>query len=429
MFAVLCWQPDFRVPQTSCSCGSVWCFWRRLFARAPVFHITVAMGGLGNGRRGGRAPPLLIGALIACILVLGFNYWVSSSRNLELQARLFEMEGGMRRAVGEKGAIERKNKEFEEELRLKGEHLSQMEDRHKIQLESAMVSWKQEKAVLVLNVTSSTKIIQTLKAQLEHLGEIQKELQACQTSQTDLSTAVSECTAQMDDLKKECAAKTSLLEKSPPASQASVGPSHSLMGQLEKPGPDDTKKPQAPFPKTSRMDTEPEVPKESARETNEISKARDGDALPSLTGKILSKSANSMAPVPIASNKNDIPRQERTPSVAKQGVGLEVIETHIGQPQAEGNAVISVEKENKRGDEPEKKPGERPEKPGERPADLLNASNPDTLKLPEPLANAGKDQVIGRSLADLKKELADYNGDDENEGESEADKQAELAKH
>ena len=31
------------------------------------------------------------------------------------------------------------------------------------------------------------------------------------------------------------------------------------------------------------------------------------------------------------------------------------------------------------------------------------------------------------SLTDLEEELADYNGDDENEGEFEADKQAELA--
>lgn len=30
-------------------------------------------------------------------------------------------------------------------------------------------------------------------------------------------------------------------------------------------------------------------------------------------------------------------------------------------------------------------------------------------------------------FADLEQELADYNGDDENEGEFEADKQAELA--
>lgn len=391
-----------------------------------MFHITVAMGGLGNGRRGGRAPPLLIGALIACILVLGFNYWVSSSRNLELQARLFEAEGAMRRAVGEKGAFERRNKGFEEELRLKNEHLSQIEDRHKIQLESAMVSWKQEKAVLVLNVTSSTRIIQTLKAQLALQGEIQKGLQACQM---ELSTAVSDCKAQMDNLKKECAARTSQPEKSPPASQASFGPSHSSMGQSEKPGQDDTKKSPAPVPKTSRMDPEPEAPKASAQETNDISKARDGEALPSFTGKIFPRSANSMVPVPVATNKNDIPGQERTPSVAKQGVGLEVMETRIGKPQAEGNGVTSVEKENKRGDEPEKKPGEGPERPGETPGDLLNTSHPDTLKLPEPLANADKDQVLGSSLADRKKELADYNGDDDNEGESEADKQAELAKH
>lgn len=50
-----------------------------------LFYLQISMGALGNGRRGGRSPPLLIGALIACILVLGFNYWVSSSRNLELQ--------------------------------------------------------------------------------------------------------------------------------------------------------------------------------------------------------------------------------------------------------------------------------------------------------------------------------------------------------
>lgn len=53
--------------------------------RHVLFPLQTGMGGLGNGRRGGRAPPLLIGALVACILVLGFNYWVSSSRNLEMQ--------------------------------------------------------------------------------------------------------------------------------------------------------------------------------------------------------------------------------------------------------------------------------------------------------------------------------------------------------
>lgn len=59
--------------------------WARCMLTSVLFHLQRGMGALGNGRRGGRSPPLLIGALIACILVLGFNYWVSSSRNLELQ--------------------------------------------------------------------------------------------------------------------------------------------------------------------------------------------------------------------------------------------------------------------------------------------------------------------------------------------------------
>lgn len=59
--------------------------WAESMLTLVLFHLQISMGALGNGRRGGRSPPLLIGALIACILVLGFNYWVSSSRNLELQ--------------------------------------------------------------------------------------------------------------------------------------------------------------------------------------------------------------------------------------------------------------------------------------------------------------------------------------------------------
>lgn len=46
------------------------------------------MGTLVNGRRGGRSPSLLMAALIACVLLLGFNYWVSNSRNVELQVCL-----------------------------------------------------------------------------------------------------------------------------------------------------------------------------------------------------------------------------------------------------------------------------------------------------------------------------------------------------
>lgn len=47
------------------------------------------MVGLGNSRRGIKSPPLLVAALVACIIVLGFNYWIASSRSVDLQVLLF----------------------------------------------------------------------------------------------------------------------------------------------------------------------------------------------------------------------------------------------------------------------------------------------------------------------------------------------------
>lgn len=43
------------------------------------------MMGLGNGRRSMKSPPLVLAALVACIIVLGFNYWIASSRSVDLQ--------------------------------------------------------------------------------------------------------------------------------------------------------------------------------------------------------------------------------------------------------------------------------------------------------------------------------------------------------
>lgn len=56
----------------------------RLFCLAdslPAFE----MMGLGNGRRSMKSPPLVLAALVACIIVLGFNYWIASSRSVDLQ--------------------------------------------------------------------------------------------------------------------------------------------------------------------------------------------------------------------------------------------------------------------------------------------------------------------------------------------------------
>ncbi|KAJ0019752.1 hypothetical protein NQD34_007321 [Periophthalmus magnuspinnatus] len=170
------------------------------------------MGGLGNGRRGGRSPPLLIAALIACILVLGFNYWVSSSRNLELQTKLYELEGQVRRGAAERGVAEMKKTEFQEEIQRQREQISHIENLYKKQLEGAQSTCSQERVVLQQNISSSTKTIQELKGQLNQLnddvGQLQKELQSCQgsikTLNNKLTYDMTHCNSQVLSQKELC---------------------------------------------------------------------------------------------------------------------------------------------------------------------------------------------------------------------------------
>ena len=42
-----------------------------------VLSLALEMMGLGNGRRSMKSPPLVLAALVACIIVLGFNYWIA----------------------------------------------------------------------------------------------------------------------------------------------------------------------------------------------------------------------------------------------------------------------------------------------------------------------------------------------------------------
>uniref|UniRef100_A0A8B9LKJ8 Golgi membrane protein 1 n=1 Tax=Astyanax mexicanus TaxID=7994 RepID=A0A8B9LKJ8_ASTMX len=105
------------------------------------------MGALVNGRRGGRSPSLLMAALIACVLLLGFNYWVSNSRNVELQAKLLELEERVRQAAAEKEREQLGRNEVEEQLRQQTEQLSRIENTHQRQQQSAQSMWKQEKVL------------------------------------------------------------------------------------------------------------------------------------------------------------------------------------------------------------------------------------------------------------------------------------------
>ena len=66
-----------------------------------ILSLAFEMMGLGNGRRTMKSPPFVLAALVACNIVLGFNYWIASSRSVDLQvfACLFCLCGCRRRGV------------------------------------------------------------------------------------------------------------------------------------------------------------------------------------------------------------------------------------------------------------------------------------------------------------------------------------------
>ncbi|XP_021070893.1 Golgi membrane protein 1 [Mus pahari] len=170
------------------------------------------MMGLGNGRRSMKSPPLILAALVACVIVLGFNYWIASSRSVELQTRIVELEGRVRRAAAERGAVELKKNEFQGELQKQKEQLDRIQSSHSFQLENVNRLHQDEKAVLVNNITTNEKLIQELQDQLKALqrsyGILQQDIFQFQKNQTSLekkfSYDLSQCISQMNEVKEQC---------------------------------------------------------------------------------------------------------------------------------------------------------------------------------------------------------------------------------
>ncbi|XP_060055470.1 Golgi membrane protein 1 isoform X2 [Erinaceus europaeus] len=177
-----------------------------------VLSLAFEMMGLGNGRRSMKSPPLLLAALVACIIVLGFNYWIASSRSADLQTRIMELEGRVRRAAAERGAVELKKNEFQGELEKQREQLDKIQSSHNFQMESVNRLYQDEKAALVNNITAGEKLIRTLQDQLKVLqknyGKLQQDVLQFQKNQTNLerkfSYDLSQCINQMKEVKEQC---------------------------------------------------------------------------------------------------------------------------------------------------------------------------------------------------------------------------------
>ncbi|XP_040819343.1 Golgi membrane protein 1 isoform X2 [Ochotona curzoniae] len=170
------------------------------------------MMGLGSGRRSMKSPPLLLAALVACVIVLGFNYWIASSRSVDLQTRILELEGRVRRAAAERGAVELKKNEFQGELEKQRGQLDKIQSSHNFQLESISKMCQDEKAALVNNITSGEKVIRVLQDQFKTLqrnyAKLQQDILQFQRNQSNLerkfSYDLSQCISQMKEVKEQC---------------------------------------------------------------------------------------------------------------------------------------------------------------------------------------------------------------------------------
>ncbi|NXA36727.1 GOLM1 protein, partial [Eudromia elegans] len=168
-----------------------------------------------------KSPPLLVAALLACIIVLGFNYWIASSRSVDLQNRVMELEVRVRRAAAERGAVELKKNEFQGELEKQREQIDKIQSLHSFQMENANKIHQEEKATLMNNITTNERLMQSLQEHLKELqteyGKLQLDVYRFQKNQTNLqrkfSYDLSQCINQMKELKEQCEERINELTK------------------------------------------------------------------------------------------------------------------------------------------------------------------------------------------------------------------------
>ncbi|CAM4714139.1 unnamed protein product [Leuciscus chuanchicus] len=387
------------------------------------------MGALGNGRRGGRSSSLLLVALISCILLLGFNYWVSNSRNVELQSKILELEDRMRKLAVES---DREQQKAEDETRRQNEQLELMEETHQRQQESALNTWKKEKENLKINISSSAKMVQDMKNRMKSLlqdaSKMQSELKSCQNNMDTLSkkasSEMSQCNKQIEAIKEECNGKMAAakLEKQRTSEKNADGsmPKVSISkAKSDVPATNHSNKSVAE-PPNGKPDVNSQPKNDAKVQNNElVVKKNEEDAVilqdsPTPTSKRTNKSetlnrpANEEVPEAVVDIKGQASKAIDT--VLDEAGILEPKENDIGigDEEEEDDVKIGYRKEEDAANGKE---------------DAVMYDNEGEI---EKQLSKIKDENQGAGL-DLEDDVANYNGDDDNQPESEDDKQAELA--
>ncbi|XP_027889086.1 Golgi membrane protein 1 isoform X2 [Xiphophorus couchianus] len=396
------------------------------------------MGGLGNGRRGGRAPSLMIASLITCILVLGFKYWVSSSRNLELQTKLYELEGQVRRGAAERGVAEMKKNEFQEQIQKQVQEINHMESLRRKQLEDV----SQEKAKLQQNISSSTKTIEELKGQLNQmnndLGKLQKELQRCQASpnilNNKLTVDIAHCQSQVLSQKKLCDEKMAAVKLEVQKNVQKAVPPEGAPTQKNTEAGEQKEEPIAKAAPTeaeaaAAVSQKPNIPQSKGSKASELLNNYvniDKELSEQPLTDDLSKADSQTVPLAASENQKKLQQKEgkgkASETTTRKGLtnhrmddkDIEVIDVHEEGAQTEEADPGVQDILNGQEKAEETANGQRPEEPDEYDADEQIVDGVDLEK---------------QRNKNTEEEMADYNGDDENEGEYEADKQAALAQN
>lgn len=366
---------------------------------------------LGNSRRGMKSPPLLVAGLLACVFVLGINYWITSSRCAGLQRELAQMEGRMRRAAAERGAVEIKKNEFEDKLEKQKEQIDKLRFLHISQMEET----QKEKAILMRNITLKERVIQKLEDEMKTLqknyNKLQQDMELVKESQArKLSYELTQCSNKMKEMAEQCEEKLKKTEKTADVSQHKE--STVIVGKT------DSKT--AEKPKTSlslREAVQQLVPSQMNIDVPE--QKQTVKIVPKPATQV--KSANSQDKInSTVAKANEPSRPQNLEETSEKQPGMKLTKEKpgmLGKPFAE--------------DDPEKKaeePGNVASKAeAEEEVERENLINLD-IQEDGPIINRNSAGESKReaNVEEVNVQIADYNGDDGNEAEPEAEKQAVL---
>ncbi|KAL1269279.1 hypothetical protein QQF64_031568 [Cirrhinus molitorella] len=305
-----------------------------------------------------------------------------------------------------------------------------MEESHQRQQDNALSTWKQERENLKLNISSSAKTVQEMKNRMKSLMEdvnkMQSELKSCQSDIDTLSKKVTgemtQCNQQIEAMKEECNAKIASAKLEKQKTSEKVAP--------QNPDSSVQKAKSDPIPATNHSDKnvaeppkdKPEVDAQAKNdahiETNKLVVEKDEkDAVilqdspiptskPTIKDEILNKPVNKEGPEAVV----DVKEQ------ALNAADTVVDEARILEPK-EDDIGMGVEKEDVK----------IVDRKGEDAAigkeDAIMYDNEGEI---EKQLSKIKDENQGPGQ-DVEEDVANYNGDDDNQPESEDDKQAELA--